>query len=438
MKIKHHTQLKKLKKNMINSIKTQSTITLLITILTYGNIQSQVFDGNLASKSLKWSLEQKDFTSLPRVGIDPMSIKLWDNYNGTSAPSSYGSLLEISGRSGHLVSQMYFNSTWEGGRILYRSAFYNQTSWNEWRYLLDSKSDVETSGNLKITGNSNSYILNGNVGIGTITPAFAKLQVDGGLNSRLIHAESTLTPTAGVTAVQGISLGQINIGGITNPGYALIGYNVTNLSSLGITSQVAQSSDTGAVPLNMIQANRLNDAGVGAALVVNRPILGINNFSNRLMTILNNGNVGIGTATPDTKLTVNGTIHATEVKVTTTVPVPDYVFASDYKLKTLQEVEDYIYKNSHLPEIPSAQEIDKNGLMLAEMNMNLLKKVEELTLYMIEQNKRLETQQKENNVQSKEIEVQSKEIDTLKKENESFKTLSERFSKIENQLNKQN
>ncbi|HEX8016988.1 MAG TPA: hypothetical protein VF465_17275 [Flavobacterium sp.] len=54
--------------------------------------------------------------------------------------------------------------------------------------------------------------------------------------------------------------------------------------------------------------------------------------------------------------------------------VPDYVFANDYKLKSLQEIEEYIKKNSHMPEIPSAKEIEKNGLMLAEMNMSLLKK----------------------------------------------------------------
>jgi hypothetical protein len=99
-------------------------------------------------------------------------------------------------------------------------------------------------------------------------------------------------------------------------------------------------------------------------------------------------NVGIGTTTPDEKLTVKGKIHTQEVRVDMSGPlVPDYVFAEDYKLKSLQEVEDYIKENKHLPEIPSAQEIEKNGLMLAEMNMNLLKKMEEMTLYMIEMKK---------------------------------------------------
>lgn len=111
---------------------------------------------------------------------------------------------------------------------------------------------------------------------------------------------------------------------------------------------------------------------------------------------IQNGNFGIGTTNPTSKLTVAGNITSREVKVTVDAgSVPDYVFENDYKLRSLQETEDYIKQNKHLPEIPSAKEIEKNGLMLAEMNMHLLKKIEELTLYMIEQNKRIEKLEKE-------------------------------------------
>ncbi|MHC0446386.1 hypothetical protein ACWA1F_13330 [Flavobacterium sp. 3-218] len=100
-----------------------------------------------------------------------------------------------------------------------------------------------------------------------------------------------------------------------------------------------------------------------------------------------NGNVGIGTENPDAKLAVNGNIHSKEVKVDLTVLAPDYVFENDYQLKTLGEVESYISENKHLPEIPSAKEFEKNGINVSEMNMALLKKIEELTLYMIEMKK---------------------------------------------------
>ncbi|WP_072883091.1 tail fiber protein [Flagellimonas taeanensis] len=101
------------------------------------------------------------------------------------------------------------------------------------------------------------------------------------------------------------------------------------------------------------------------------------------------GNVGIGTNSPDSKLTVKGNIHAEEVKVDLSVPGPDYVFKEDYDLKSLEEVQNYIKEHGHLPNIPSAKEMETNGIQLGEMNMKLLEKIEELTLYILEQEKRI-------------------------------------------------
>lgn len=100
--------------------------------------------------------------------------------------------------------------------------------------------------------------------------------------------------------------------------------------------------------------------------------------------IRDNGNVGIGTTNPDYKLTVKGKIHAEEVKVDLSVPGPDYVFDPDYQLTSLDELKQYIDQHKHLPEIPSANQMEEDGINLMEMNMLLLKKVEELTLYVIE------------------------------------------------------
>jgi len=106
------------------------------------------------------------------------------------------------------------------------------------------------------------------------------------------------------------------------------------------------------------------------------------------------GNVGIGTTSPNQKLTVNGTIYGKEVKVDLNVPGPDYVFEENYNLPSLTEIENYIKQNKHLPEVPSAKEMETNGINLSEMNMILLKKVEELTLHLIEMKKQMGAQEK--------------------------------------------
>ena len=108
------------------------------------------------------------------------------------------------------------------------------------------------------------------------------------------------------------------------------------------------------------------------------------------------GNVGIGINNPAERLAVNGIIRSKEVKVEAS-GWPDYVFAKSYSLPSLQEVKAYIDQNHHLPEIPSEKEITEKGLSLGEMNMLLMKKVEELTLYLIEKDKREHQQQQEIN-----------------------------------------
>ncbi|MBQ4822477.1 tail fiber protein [Aquimarina sp. MMG016] len=109
------------------------------------------------------------------------------------------------------------------------------------------------------------------------------------------------------------------------------------------------------------------------------------------------GNMGIGTTTPDAKLTVKGNIHAEEVKIDLSVPAPDYVFTKDYDLLTIEEVQQHIATQGHLPNIPSATEMETNGVELGLMNMKLLEKIEELTLYTIAQEKQLKEQETINN-----------------------------------------
>ena len=99
-------------------------------------------------------------------------------------------------------------------------------------------------------------------------------------------------------------------------------------------------------------------------------------------------NFGIGTQTPQYKLDVKGTIRANEILVTSPTGA-DFVFDKEYKLPSLNEVKSYIQENKHLPEIPSAEQMQENGVSLDKLVIQLLQKVEELTIYTIQQEERI-------------------------------------------------
>lgn len=108
------------------------------------------------------------------------------------------------------------------------------------------------------------------------------------------------------------------------------------------------------------------------------------------------GRVCIGTTTAATgyALNVNGKAVCTEVLVEALASWPDYVFSKDYELLSLRELDKSIKTSGHLPGIPSAAEIEKNGILLGDMQTKLLLKIEELTLYTIEQDRKIEELQK--------------------------------------------
>ena len=241
-----------------------------------------------------------------------------------------------------------------------------------------------TGGFLTFSTNDNSERMridaNGNVGIATTIPN-ARLDVNGNI---LVHSSGAYYNNAGAAELQ-------------------IGYGLANPGTVGSITRFALQpyAHTGG-PWNFISRDDATNAW-----------LDIKYGTTTGITLRNDGNIGIGTTIPDQKLTVKGKIHAEEVIVDLNVPVADYVFKPTYKLMPLHEVEQFVKTNSHLPEIPSATEITKNGLSMGDMQNKLLQKVEELTLYAIQQNKKIQDQgeklleQEKNN---KELEMELKSL----------------------------
>jgi hypothetical protein len=149
-----------------------------------------------------------------------------------------------------------------------------------------------------------------------------------------------------------------------------------------------QNQGDGAVVLDLKTERgwqfRQKGAGAGSNLE-------LYNYSglNKSFLIQTDGNVGIATASPTHKLTVNGGIKCEEVQVVVDVPA-DYVFEENYDLRALPEVEKYINENKHLPGVPDANYLIEKGWNIGEMSNKLLEKIEELTLYIIEQQKEIE------------------------------------------------
>lgn len=110
------------------------------------------------------------------------------------------------------------------------------------------------------------------------------------------------------------------------------------------------------------------------------------------------------------RLAVEGKIIAREYKATQTMPWPDYVFDDKYSLSPLKDVETFILEHNHLPDIPSAEQVNINGIELASFNALLLKKIEELTIYLINQEKSINDMQVEINHLKSQLHIDQKSI----------------------------
>ncbi|WP_443946635.1 hypothetical protein ACJVDH_05900 [Pedobacter sp. AW1-32] len=145
---------------------------------------------------------------------------------------------------------------------------------------------------------------------------------------------------------------------------------------------------------------------------------GPNNYFNKLYVdagLVATGNVGIGTTSLTEKLNVEGKIRAREVRVES-ANWPDYVFKPEYALLSLADIEKQIKQNGHLPEMPSAAEVETNGIALGEINKLLLKKIEELTLHLILKDKQLNSQQEELNLMKSTLSKQQQLLENIQKQ----------------------
>ncbi|ACU03283.1 hypothetical protein [Pedobacter heparinus] len=261
--------------------------------------------------------------------------------------------------------------------------------------------------------NFSSALGDEHVGIGTESNGFSWIGTTSNHNFQIYaNNEAKLSVLAN---------GSVGIGTIA-PAHKLTVLMDAWTNGEGVAVQAVTSTGTGSQP-GYALLNSSGNKRMYSYLDVFTDTYNIGNASGTsLMTLNQNGNVGIGTVTPGEKLSVNGNIRAKEIKVEN-ANWPDYVFTKEYQLPTLQATENHIKEKGHLPGIPSAVEVKANGIDLGEMNAKLLQKIEELTLYMIEQNKRIQTQNEKLALQEmlsiaskKDSELQQKQIDQLKQQ----------------------
>ncbi|CAL1518595.1 hypothetical protein [Chitinophaga sp. MM2321] len=205
--------------------------------------------------------------------------------------------------------------------------------------------------------------------LGATDDGFSKLQVTGG-----VSINSGLTNTSNRPAI---------VNGTSNE---IRGQSATSYYSDDGFLRLSAGGGTGGNTKSYIDLS-----GYSTIPDMHRNIV-FGTFGTERVRINSAGNVGIGTPNPQSLLAVAGTITAQKVKVTLT-GWADCVFDSSYVLPSLSELEMHITHNKHLPDIPTEAEIVNEGLDMGEMQQKQMKKIEELTLYLIDQNKKLEKQQ---------------------------------------------
>ena len=347
------------------------------------------------------------------VGIGTNSPAEMLHINGNIRGNQFGGALRINTGSGYI--DIGPQNQWWGHIYTDRDAFL----FNKPVYLYTGVLSTYTTADLSLqtNGSSRLTILNssGNVGIGTVSPA-EKLHINGSIRGN----------------AQGSGMIRVS----TGHGYVDVGprneswshfetdrdkfyfnkplYVNGSIDSYNTNHLVLRTADTERLTI----LNGSGNVGIGTSSPAYK--LDVNGSINASSLYLNGspftvdlqwttsgadvyydeGNVGIGTSLSsnpnDYKLAVNGNIGAHQVRVEqTSATWPDYVFDEGYELPSLAEVEAFIIRNKRLKDIPSAEEVKETGHDLGSMDAALLKKIEELTLYVLQQERRLKAQEEE-------------------------------------------
>jgi hypothetical protein len=224
----------------------------------------------------------------------------------------------------------------------------------------------------------------GNVGIGETNPS-NKVRIVGN-NSSTNHVLSVSSGYAGNSNIRAVE-------GFSTPatGYGFGGYFYGGARGV---QAIAQGNSYSGTSIG-VEASAYGTAGTRTGLFA-RAIGGSTNwagyFSEGNVYVTNELRIGSGAMSGATgyKVAIDGKVIAEELRVQLSGAWPDYVFSEDYALPPLSEVASFINEENHLPGIPSASEVESNGLHLGEMQRRMFEKIEELMLYIIQQDERIQ------------------------------------------------
>lgn len=305
---------------------------------------------------------------------------------GTTSPSAKLHIFNSYDAGNTTGFKMFYQGSWGTASYATNFRFIDISSTEGGKVLQANGYGIGIGYDPPAYASADKLYVDGNVGIGTVTPG-AKLDVNG--NIRLNQNSTLYFDNSNGSFIRQTNGGALDIDASTGAGNG----NIT-----------LSPASTGSLYLNYGSGNK---------------IFFCNGAATPISVINSDGSMGLGTTDPHGyKLAVNGTIHSKQV-IVDLIGWPDYVFKKDYKLMPLAQVKSYIDQNQHLPGLPTDKEVESKGLDVGEMNKLLTKKVEELTLYLIdlkaEKDKEKAALQAANQEQKEQLEKLSKRLEILEK-----------------------